>query len=273
MNKYECKLCNTTCRSAYDLRQHFQTPKHLKNEEKEQEDQEKDKDLIIQQRDIEIMKLKAENEAIMKMYKMLLDTINKDIQPKPLVLPLPKNTIEEEPEEPFEGIPFEHATEETKTNVSECNVPFFINEHLEQEQELDIVNLRKTNIDNTNFPLYDLFCELKGSETTEEAHKLFSEYFTEMFNVEDYKEYNKTTTDRIYFGDKDKKWFTCSKSTTLLQELVDSVIIELFAFDKKVFIPLETKYNNEKVASLYARFGCRNVFKISKIIYTLIKDK
>ena len=47
MNKHICIVCNTTCRSAYDLRQHFQTPKHLKNEEKEQEDQEKQKDLQI----------------------------------------------------------------------------------------------------------------------------------------------------------------------------------------------------------------------------------
>ena len=268
MNKYECKLCNTTCRSAYDLRQHFQTPKHLKNEEKEQEDQEKDKDLIIQQRDIEIMKLKTENEAIMKMYKMLLDTINNGIQSKPLVLP--KNTNEEEPKEPFEGTSFQYATEETKTNVSECNVPFFIDDHLEQEQELDIINLRKTNIDNTNFPLYDLFCDLKGCETTEEATNKALEYFTDQFNVEDYKEYNKTTTDRIYFGDKDKKWFTCSKSTTLLQELLDGVLCQLFSFEKSVYTPLETKYNNPTKGKLYIRLG---QVKISKIIYKLLKDK
>lgn len=265
MNKHICIVCNTTCRSAYDLRQHFQTPKHLKNEEKEQEDQEKQKDLIIQQKDIEIMKLKAQLETTSTMYTMLLNTLNKPMDIKPLEQKSQEDSCDEEI---FGGIPFEGATEEIKRNISACDWELFELQHTETEQKFSIVNLRKTNIDETHFPLYDLYCDVCRCEKTEDAVKVYLEYFEGFISSEDYKPYNKTTTDRIYFGDKNEKWLSSTKSTNLLKELKNGIETELISFHKNIYVPL-MKHMDPNYNPKLLRVG----WDLSKLIYALLKNK
>lgn len=267
MSKHICIVCNTTCRSAYDLRQHFQTPKHLKNEEKEQEDQEKQKDLIIQQKDIEIMKLKAQLETTTTMYTMLLNTLNNN----PInIKPLEQKSEEEDScdEEIFTGIPFEYATEEIKRNISECDIKLFELKHIETEQKFSIVNLRKTHIDYTHFPLYDLYCDVCRCNREEDAVKAYLEYFEYYFSKEDYKPYNKTTTDRIYFGDKNEKWLSSTKSTKLLEELKSGITTELISFHKNIYIPL-LKHMDPNYKPKRLMIG----WDLSKLIYGLVKNK
>jgi hypothetical protein len=266
MSKHICIVCNTTCRSAYDLRQHFQTPKHLKNEEKEQEEQEKQKDLIIQQKDIEIMKLKAQLETTTTMYTMLLNTLNKPMDIKPL-----EQKSEEEDscdEEIFSGIAFEYATDEIKRNISKCDIKLFELQHTEAEQKFSIVNLRKTHIDYTHFPLYDLYCDVCRCEKSEDTVKVYLEYFEGFISSEDYKPYNKTTTDRIYFGDKNEKWLSSTKSTKLFEELKSGITTELISFHKNIYAPLIKQMEpNYKPKPL--KLG----WDLSKLIYALVKNK
>lgn len=269
MSKHICIVCNTTCRSAYDLRQHFQTPKHLKNEEKEQEDQEKQKDLIIQQKDIEIMKLKAQLETTTTMYTMLLNTLNN----KPMdIKPLEQKYQEEKKsnEETFEGVPFIHVTEQLTQDIEQCDTSLFKLDHNEEEQELSIVNLRQTHIDYTNFPLYDLYCDVKTCQSQEEVTKIMLDYFMNLFSKEDYKGYNKTTTDRIFFGDTNGKWLSCSRSTTLLDELILNTKGKLLDFDKNVYHPLKEKHDSQ--LQLQKRLLILiSDFNLQKLIYALLK--
>ena len=259
MSKHICVVCNTTCRSAYDLRQHFQTPKHLKNEEKEQEDQEKQKDLIIQQKDIEIMKLKAQLETTTAMYTMLLNTLNNNP-----IKPLEQKSNEDT----FEGVPFIHATEQLTQDIEQCVASLFKLDHIEEDQELSIVNLRQTHIDYTNFPLYDLYCDVRSCQSYEELTKIMLDYFMNLFSKEDYKEYNKTTTDRIFFGDTNGKWLSCSRSTTLLDELILNTKGKLLDFDKNVYQPLKVKYDNKPQKKLLILMS---EFNVQKLIYALVK--
>jgi len=273
MSKHICVVCNTTCRSAYDLRQHFQTPKHLKNEEKEQEDQEKQKDLIIQQKDIEIMKLKAQLETTTTMYTMLLNTLNnKPMDIKPMdIKPLEQKSAEKKSnEDTFEGFPFIHATEQLTQDIEQCDASLFKLDHNEEEQELSIVNLRQTHIDYTNFPLYDLYCDVRSCQSYEELTKIMLDYFMNLFSKEDYKGYNKTTTDRIFFGDTNGKWLSCSRSTTLLDELILNTKGKLLDFDKNVYQPLKVKYDNKPQKKLLILMS---EFNVQKLIYSLLKNK
>lgn len=272
MSKHICIVCNTTCRSAYDLRQHFQTPKHLKNEEKEQEDQEKQKDLIIQQKDIEIMKLKAQLETTTTMYTMLLNTLNnKPMDIKPMdIKPLEQKSEEETSSDTFEGVPFIHATEQLTQDIEKCDTSLFQLDHTEEEQELSIVNLRQTHIDYTNFPLYDLYCDVKSCQSSEDATKIILDYFMNLFSKEDYKGYNKTTTDRIFFGDTNGKWLSCVRSTTLLDELILNTKNQLINFEKKIHSPLIQKYDNKPQKKILILTADIN---LQKVIYALLKNK
>jgi len=273
MSKHICIVCNTTCRSAYDLRQHFQTPKHLKNEEKEQEDQEKQKDLIIQQKDIEIMKLKAQLETTTTMYTMLLNTLNnKPIDIKHMdIKPLEQKCQEQKSnEDTFEGVPFVHVTEQLAQDIENCDASLFQLDHTDEQQELSIVNLRQTHIDYTNFPLYDLFCDVRSCQSDEDVTKIMLDYFMNFFSKEDYKGYNKTTTDRIFFGDTNGKWLSCARSTALLDELILNTKNQLINFEKKIHTPLIQKYDNQPQKKLIILLGD---FNLQKLIYALLKNK
>ncbi len=59
-----------------------------------------------------------------------------------------------------------------------------------------------------------------------------------VFSKEDYKGYNKTTTDRIFFGDTNGKWLSCVRSTTLLDELILNTKNQLINFEKYIVVQM-----------------------------------
>jgi len=287
---YKCECCNVSFNTPADQRRHLLTVKHIKNAEKKTpNDYESEIFNLKHEHEKEIMKMKHEMELLKKDYEHKLELANTKIDmykdfmdlkketpttQEPLSQP-PQDT--EETDENIDGSLIESISSSINEELDLCKPMIFRKDNEEEEQEKSICELKKDSVNEENFKLYDLYCNLASTKDRKVAMDYFMDYLYNFIQLEDYRvSKNNRHIDRIYFIKTRNTWCSEMESKERMCSIVTEIHKRLVAFSVHVYNPLRNKYSTtytEKSQSISNGWLYNIGLTDSYVVKRLVKDK
>lgn len=277
---YKCECCNVSFNTPADQRRHLLTAKHMKNAEKKTPidyeteifnlKHEHEKELMKKDHEIEILKVK--NEMYEKFFNMKQEQKN-EIRDSPQ----PSKVSPQETDGNIDGRVFMNIMNEINEEIMLCDYEAFKKDNKEEEQEKAIFNLERNCIDDSNYKLYDLYCDLASGLVDKLPLDVIMDYLYLFIQPEDYRiPENQKNTDRVYFIKTTNTWYTELESKKNIEEILGWLRSLFQTFTNSVFAPLREKYSTNDMIYISA---INNAWWLSRgisadtIIKRLVKDK
>ena len=277
---YKCECCNVSFNTPADQRRHLLTAKHMKNSQKKTPSEyetelynlnhEHEKEIMKMKHEIEILQLK--NEMYEKFFNMMQIPKN-EIR----TTPPPSHIPPQETDGNIDGRVFMNIMNEINEEIMLCDYQAFKKDNKEEEQKMSIFNLERNCIDDSNYKLYDLYCNLSSAKGKDKPLDVVMDYLYLFIQPEDYRiPENQKNTDRVYFIKTSSSWYTELESKKNIEEIL-GWLRQLFSnFTKYVFSPIREKYSTNDmiyVSAINNAWWLSRGISADSIIKRLVKDK
>jgi hypothetical protein len=225
------------------------------------------------------MKKDHELELLQVKNEMLEKFLNMKQEPKKET-----TTTQQEQEQPpqetdtdIHGREFYKIVNDIKEEVELCESIDFKKDNKEEDQEMSIFNLENDNLNEENFKLYPLFCDLMKAKGENEPMDMFMNYIEDYIQPEDYKiSPNMKISDRIYFVKTLNTWHTEVESNNHMEDLVRTITNKFNEFSKLVFEPIRDKHKTDSttpIAAMNLAWWIKRRITAEGVIKRLIKSK
>ena len=280
---YKCECCNVSFRTPNEHKRHLVTSKHIKNTGAKTP-AEYEVELINLKHEMEMMKkdhqielLQLKNEMYEKFFNMKQEPKN-ETTTTPVVSSNPPSSVSpQETEGNTEGRAFLNIMNDINEEIMLCDHKAFKKDNKEEEEEKAIFSLESYMVDDSNYKLYDLYCNLTKSKGKDKALEVLMDYLYLFIQPEDYRiPENNKNTDRIYFIKTTNTWFTELESKRNIDELFGWLRTLFQSFTTNVFVPLREKHSTNDmiyVSVINNAWWLSRGISTDTIIKRLVKDK
>lgn len=285
---YKCECCNVSFNTPTDQRRHLLTAKHIKNAEKKlPSEYETEIFNLKHEHEKEIMKMKHEMEIMKKDHQLEILQVKNEMYEKFFNMkqePKKETTTTKQEQQPpqetdsdIHGREFYKIVNDIKEEVERCESIDFKKDNKEEDQEMSIFNLENDNLNEENFRLYPVFCDLMKAKGEQEPMDMFMNYLQDYIQPEDYRiPENHKNTDRIYFVKTSNTYHTEVESNNLMEDLLRTITNKFNEFSQLVFQPMREKYKTETttpIAAMNMSWWIKRRITAEGVIKRLVKDK